>query len=55
MEASKNLMVRILIVAAIASIVLGVAFSDDPSKDWVDEANIVVVILVVVLVGSIIS
>ena len=52
-EALKDLMVRILIVAAIASIVLGVAFSDDPSKDWVDGASIVVAVLVVVLVGSI--
>ena len=32
-EALKDLMVRILIVSAIVSIVLGVTFSEDPSKD----------------------
>ena len=52
-EALKDLMVRILIVAAIVSIVLGCAFSDEPSKDWVDGASIVIAVLVVVLVGSI--
>ena len=46
-------MVRILIVAAIVSIVLGCTFSDDPSKDWIDGVSIVVAVLVVVLVGSI--
>ena len=52
-EALKDLMVRILIVAAIVSIVLGCTFSDDPSKDWIDGVSIVVAVLVVVLVGSI--
>ena len=52
-EALKDLMVRILIVAAIVSILLGVLFSDDPSKDWIDGVSIVVAVLVVVLVGSI--
>ena len=52
-EALKDLMVRILIVAAIVSIVLGCTFSDDPSKDWVDGVSIVVAVLIVVLVGSI--
>ena len=52
-DALKDLMVRILIVSAIVSIVLGVAFSEDPSKDWVDGASIVMAVLVVVLVGSI--
>ena len=52
-EALKDMMVRILIVAAIVSIVLGVAFSDDPSKDWIDGCSIVIAVLVVVLVGSI--
>jgi Ca2+-transporting ATPase len=46
-------MVRILIVAAIVSIVLGCTFSDDPSKDWIDGVSIVVAVLIVVLVGSI--
>ena len=52
-EALKDLMVRILIVAAIVSIVLGCTFSDDPSKDWIDGVSIVIAVLVVVLVGSI--
>ena len=52
-EALKDLMVRILIVSAIVSIVLGIAFSDDPSKDWIDGFSIVIAVLVVVLVGSI--
>ena len=52
-EALKDLMVRILIVAAIVSIVLGCTFSDDPSKDWIDGVSILIAVLVVVLVGSI--
>ena len=52
-DALKDLMVRILIVAAIVSIVLGCTFSDDPSKDWIDGVSIVIAVLVVVLVGSI--
>ena len=52
-EALKDLMVRILIVAAIVSIVLGCTFSEDPSKDWIDGFSIVIAVLVVVLVSSI--
>ena len=52
-EALKDLMVRILIVSAIVSIILGCTFSDDPSKDWIDGVSIVIAVLVVVLVGSI--
>ena len=52
-DALEDMMVRILIVAAIVSIVLGVAFGDDPSQDWIDGVSIVVAVLVVVLVGSI--
>ena len=52
-DALKDLMVRILIVAAIVSIILGCTFSDDPSKDWIDGVSIVIAVLVVVLVGSI--
>ena len=47
------MMVRILIVAAIVSIILGIFFSDDPKKDWIDGFSIVIAVLVVVLVGSI--
>ena len=46
-------MVRILIISAIISIVLGCTFSDDPSKDWIDGVSIIIAVLVVVLVGSI--
>ena len=52
-EALKDLMVRILIVSAIISIVLGCTFSEDPSKDWIDGVSIVIAVMVVVLVGSI--
>ena len=52
-EALKDLMVRILILAAIVSIVLGVTISEEPKKDWIDGVSIVVAVLVVVLVGSI--
>ena len=52
-EALKDLMVRILIVSAIVSIVLGCTFSDDPSKDWIDGVSIVIAVLVVLLVGSV--
>ena len=52
-EALKDLMVRILIVSAIISIILGSTFSDDPSKDWIDGVSIVIAVLVVVLVGSV--
>ena len=52
-EALKDLMVRILIVAAIVSIILGCTFSEEPSKDWIDGLSIVIAVLVVVLVGSI--
>ena len=52
-ESLKDLMVRILIVAAVVSIVLGCTFSDDPSKDWIDGVSIIIAVLVVVLVGSI--
>jgi len=53
LEALEDLMVRILIVAAIAQIILGATLSEDPSKDWVDGLSIVVAVLVVTLVGSI--
>ncbi len=52
-ESFEDLMVRILIAAAIVQIVLGATLSDDPSKDWVDGLSIVVTLLVVILVRSI--
>lgn len=51
-EALKNLMVRILIITAIMSIVLGCTFSETPSNDWVDGVSILVVVLIIVLIGS---
>ena len=52
-EALEDLMIRILIVAAIVQIVLGATLSDDPGKDWVDGLSIVIAVIVVVCVGSI--
>ena len=52
-EALEDLMIRILIVSAIVSIVLGCTLSDDPSKDWIDGLSIIIAVVVVVLVGSI--
>ncbi len=54
-EALKDLMIRILIVAAIVQIILGVipGVAEDPSKEWVEGFSILVAILVVVSVGSI--
>jgi len=52
-EALEDLMVRILIVAAIVQIVLGITLGEDPSKDWIDGLSIIMAVLVVTLVGSI--
>ena len=52
-EALEDLMIRILIVSAVVSIVLGCTLSDDPSKDWIDGLSIIIAVVVVVLVGSI--
>ena len=52
-EALEDLMIRILIVAAIVQIVLGATLSDHPDKDWVDGLSIIVAVLVVVCVGSV--
>ena len=52
-EALDDLMVKILIGAAILQIVLGVVFGEDPAKDWVDGLSIIIAVLVVTLVGSI--
>ena len=52
-ESLKDLMVIILIVAAIVSIVLGCTLSKNKKSDWIDGVSIVIAILVVVLVGSI--
>ena len=53
LEALEDLMVRILIVAAIVQIILGVTLGEDPSKDWIDGLSIILAVLVVTLVGSI--
>ena len=52
-EALEDLMIRILIAAAIVQIVLGATLSDDPGKDWVDGLSIIIAVVVVVCVGSI--
>ena len=52
-EALEDLMIRILIIAAIVQIVLGATLSDDPEKDWIDGLSIIIAVLVVVCVGSI--
>ena len=52
-EALSDLMVRILIIAAVVQIVLGATLGEEPEKDWVDGLSIIVAILVVTLVGSI--
>ena len=53
LEALEDMMLRILIVSAIVSIVLGCTLSDDPSTDWIDGVSILVAVVVVTLVGSI--
>ena len=52
-EALEDLMVRILIVAAVVQIVLGITLGEEPEKDWIDGLSIIIAILVVTLVGSI--
>lgn len=52
-EALEDMMIRILIVAAIVQIILGATLSDNPETDWIDGMSIVVAVLVVTLVGSI--
>ena len=52
-KAMSDLMIRILIIAAIVSIILGCTFSVDQKKDWIDGLSIVIAIFIVVLVSSI--
>ena len=52
-EALEDLMIRILIVAAVVQIILGALFGEDPSKDWIDGFSIIAAVIVVTLVGSI--
>ena len=53
LEALEDLMIRILIAAAIIQIILGATLGEDPSKDWIDGFSIIIAVLVVTLVGSI--
>ena len=53
LEAFEDMMIRILIVAALVQIILGVTLSDDKSKDWIDGVSIIIAVTIVVLVGSI--
>jgi Ca2+ transporting ATPase len=52
-EALGDMMLQILIVAAIVQTVLGGTVGDDPGKDWVDGVSIILAVVVVVLVGSV--
>ena len=52
-EALEDLMIRILIAAAVIQIILGATLSQDPSKDWIDGFSIIIAVLVVTLVGSV--
>ena len=52
-KAMSNLMILILIIAAIVSIVLGCTISQNKNKDWIDGLSIVIAIFIVVLVSSI--
>ena len=53
-EALEDLMIRILIVAAVIQIILGATpLSEDPSKDWIDGFSIIIAVLVVTIVGSV--
>lgn len=55
LEALGDMMLQILIVAAIVQIVLGSipGVAQDPHTDWIDGLSIVVAVIVVVAVGSI--
>ena len=53
LNALEDLMIRILIVAAIVQIILGTTLSDNPKTDWIDGVSIIVAVVIVVLVGSI--
>ena len=52
-EALEDLMIRILIAAAIVQIILGSTLSEDRSKDWIDGFSIIIAVLVVTIVGSV--
>ena len=52
-RAMKNLMICILIIAAIISIILGALISDNFEKDWVEGLSIIIAIIIVVSVSSI--
>ena len=52
-EAMSDLMIRILIIAAIVLIVLGSTISQNKKYDWIDGVSIVIAIFIVVLVRSI--
>ena len=43
-EALEDLMVRILIIAAIVQIILGATLGEDPAKDWIDGLSIIIAI-----------
>jgi Ca2+-transporting ATPase len=52
-EAFEDLMIRILVAAAIIQTVLGATVGEDPAIDWIDGISIIIAVVVVVTVGSI--
>ena len=55
-DALKDLMLRILIVAAIIQIALGASpLSENPSKDWIEGVSLCFAISVVVTTGSLVN
>ena len=53
LDALNDTMLIVLIVAAVVQIILGVLFSDEPERDWIDGFSILIAVVVVVSVSSI--
>ena len=53
LEAVEDPMVRLLILCAIISIILGCTLSDDTSKDWIDGLSMIIAVIIVVMIESI--
>lgn len=52
-ESFEDLLIRILVAAAIIQTILGATIGEDPGKDWIDGLAIIIAVVVVVSVGSI--
>lgn len=57
LDALKDTMLQILIVAAAIQIIIGVipAIAEDPAKDWIEGVSLIIAITMVVTVGSIVN